>query len=433
MAIYLGNTPIAENVTIQQGGGVTIDDTLSDTSENPVQNKVINAALNSKANTSDLSAHADNADIHVTTAEKATWNSKAELSDIPTTLPANGGNSDTSNSVKTTVLIGTAGKCAYSSILDWANNTPGNAWACVISAYGLPTDAPTQNEAIVSLECDTETIRKYVEWKVYDGGQSRVLKRCIFGTNWHGDWFNVADGGNAAAVNGRHSGRIPTQDASGNYWNENSTDINDAFIQWDGSTYFKLKTVGGNLTMVDNADTLDGKHASDFALKTDIPTTLPANGGNSNTTNHQINHYLGQNVDILTYATSDNCPQNVNTKVRIMNCPTCPTNYGYNAADNDFWYDIYKLDSNSWVTIKAYDVRGNVEFINSYCNGPWSGWVRCNDGGNAATANFATHSDYAGGSVQPTASNVCLRNLSSGTAAANTTNCPSGAWYGKHS
>ena len=67
MAIYLGNTPIAENVTIQQGGGVTIDDTLSDTSKNPVQNKVINAALNNKA----------------------------ELTDIPTTLPANGGNADT--------------------------------------------------------------------------------------------------------------------------------------------------------------------------------------------------------------------------------------------------------------------------------------------------------------------------------------------------
>ena len=67
MAIYLGNTPIAENVTIQQGGGVTIDDTLSDTSKNPVQNKVIKMALDNKAN----------------------------LSDIPTKLPANGGNADT--------------------------------------------------------------------------------------------------------------------------------------------------------------------------------------------------------------------------------------------------------------------------------------------------------------------------------------------------
>ena len=58
--LYLGNKEIT-------GGGVTIDDTLSDTSKNPVQNKVINAALNNKA----------------------------DLTDIPTALPANGGNADT--------------------------------------------------------------------------------------------------------------------------------------------------------------------------------------------------------------------------------------------------------------------------------------------------------------------------------------------------
>ena len=42
-----------------------------------------------------IEAHAGNADIHVTAAEKATWNGKAELSDIPTKLPADGGNAAT--------------------------------------------------------------------------------------------------------------------------------------------------------------------------------------------------------------------------------------------------------------------------------------------------------------------------------------------------
>ena len=59
----------------------TVDNALSDTSENPVQNKVINAALNSKANASDLSEHAGNAEIHVTAEEKAAWNSKADSAD----------------------------------------------------------------------------------------------------------------------------------------------------------------------------------------------------------------------------------------------------------------------------------------------------------------------------------------------------------------
>ena len=42
-----------------------------------------------------INMHSGNAEIHVTAEEKAAWNDKAELTDIPTTLPANGGNADT--------------------------------------------------------------------------------------------------------------------------------------------------------------------------------------------------------------------------------------------------------------------------------------------------------------------------------------------------
>lgn len=44
-----------------------------------------------------ISAHAGNAEVHVTTDEKSAWNAKAELSDIPTSLPADGGNAATVN------------------------------------------------------------------------------------------------------------------------------------------------------------------------------------------------------------------------------------------------------------------------------------------------------------------------------------------------
>lgn len=53
------------------------------------------ATWNGKAEQKDLSEHADNGEIHVSADEKAAWNGKAELSDIPSTLPANGGNADT--------------------------------------------------------------------------------------------------------------------------------------------------------------------------------------------------------------------------------------------------------------------------------------------------------------------------------------------------
>ena len=41
-----------------------------------------------------INAHAGNAEIHVTAEEKEKWDGKAELTDIPTSLPANGGNAD---------------------------------------------------------------------------------------------------------------------------------------------------------------------------------------------------------------------------------------------------------------------------------------------------------------------------------------------------
>ena len=42
-----------------------------------------------------IEAHAGNAEIHVTAAEKSAWNGKAEVSDIPDKLPADGGNANT--------------------------------------------------------------------------------------------------------------------------------------------------------------------------------------------------------------------------------------------------------------------------------------------------------------------------------------------------
>lgn len=44
-----------------------------------------------------IESHANNEEIHVTPKERVAWNGKAEMSDIPKALPANGGNADTVN------------------------------------------------------------------------------------------------------------------------------------------------------------------------------------------------------------------------------------------------------------------------------------------------------------------------------------------------
>ena len=68
----------------------------SDYSTNPFRNSAASGGSDADdVARAAIEAHAGNADIHVTAAEKASWNGKAELSDIPTKLPANGGNADT--------------------------------------------------------------------------------------------------------------------------------------------------------------------------------------------------------------------------------------------------------------------------------------------------------------------------------------------------
>ena len=155
-----------------------------------------------------IEAHAGNAGIHVTADEKASWNGKAELSDIPTKVSELSNDSGyivspdggVAIGTRTLTLIGTAENCTFGSILDWANSTANNSSACTISAYGIPVDAPTQNEALLTLSVDTTGARKYIEWRVYAGDQHKFMRRCIYGATWNGDWFNIADGGSAASV-----------------------------------------------------------------------------------------------------------------------------------------------------------------------------------------------------------------------------------------
>lgn len=302
----------------------------------------------------------------------------SDILNFPTSLPARGGNADTVD-----------GKHAndFSQIIDFSNISTDTK-----TAIGIPykittyrcenwTDYPTEapdgqgmiiaahyNGAGTAVGVDSMWVRQLYITPHYN---YKIWQRLIVDTTVS-EWTNVADGGNADTLDGKHASDFVQK--SGDSMSGNlRMETNQLWFGTGGITQFCFEDTNGVLNLKNH----------------DLRTIFSAdyNGSyatNAATASHQINHYLGQGIDVLTYAASDNCPYNVNTKVRIMHSPTCPTNYGYDAANNDFWYDIYKLD-NSWVTIKAYDIRGNVEFMNSRLNGTWTGWIRCNDGGNADT------------------------------------------------
>lgn len=70
-----------------------IDDTSTTATDKTWSAKKINE--NDEIARAAINAHSGNEEIHVTADEKATWNGKADLTDIPTELPADGGNADT--------------------------------------------------------------------------------------------------------------------------------------------------------------------------------------------------------------------------------------------------------------------------------------------------------------------------------------------------
>lgn len=355
--LYLGNKEIT-------GGGVTIDDSLSDTSKNPVQNKVITNALNTKAN----------------------------LTDIPTTLPANGGNADTVDGLHAVSFLQNLGFWSTGSIKDLLLSSSASGTVFIDNTV---SDMPVDNaywfgfidRKVSNIIARVVSINNKAKYSItYNGGLQ----------TWYG-WVNEADGGNAANAQSLNGFTVPNSglDLIGNPTASGGKPVLGVFDDTNGANaFYDIRQSNGDITRVQLNPYIAGDDALlrvfKYIAETDTWTEgLVNKAASANVSCHQIEFYLADGTDILSYIASDMCPAPFSTVVRIMHSPTCPTNYGYSASDNDFFYHIFKLD-NSWSTVKAYDVRGNVEFINSCLNGTWSGWIKSSDGGNAATVNGLT-------------------------------------------
>ena len=161
---------------------------------------------------------------------------------------------------------------------------------------------------------------------------------------------------------------------------------------------------------------------------TDIPTELPANGGNADTVdNKHASEFMQFLGDIRTGSLLDyilSLDKSGFLYCGSANCTDMPVDGSYFMVEVRCYATVREAIATSFSTGAVY--------TNRYSSSKWSGWKNVADGGNAATANTAS-------TLATTSSNICLRNLSSGTAeatwntATSTGNCPVGAWYGKHS
>lgn len=275
-----------------------VDDSLSDTSEHPVQNKVITASLNNKAN----------------------------LTDIPTSLPANGGNADTVGNISATNLVRTLGVISDTDFLNnaafYEYSYEASINATTASAIGLPA-------------------------KFY------IIKG-----------FQFVNNGKYAvqiAYPRNHTGQAMIRYANGTDW-----------TSWKG--------LGDGC----NADTVDGKHATEFFPKSDLSHSFA----------------LGTNPSANESKLMAFCDSTGSTSKLL----------GWLAHTQ-------YADGTSAIGIV---VRNNVVSGQTL----FGVTVRISEDGKTYYATTMTPSS-------PSLS--ALRNIASGTAAATMSNCPNGCWYGQHS
>lgn len=169
-----------------------------------------------------------------------------------------------------------------------------------------------------------------------------------------------ANGGNADTVDGFNAYQLQCLQNTG-------VPYGDMWIEskWNG-TYFDTYAQpmnGDKLKVsVSNADTVDGKHSSDF---------LPRNWTKIT------------EQDIIAYAINT-LPDNSFTVIDCYNGTNVPS--GYSTTSNDFMHYINKISS-AWIQFLSIDVRSNRTFRARVHGGVINTWTEVCDGGNAAKVN----------------------------------------------
>ena len=267
-----------------------------------------------------INAHSGNAEIHVTASEKTSWNDKAELTDIPTTLPANGGNADTVGNLPASSFLGSNTNFNY----HFKNGT-GTLAISTIKEEG---------HLFVFNFTDTPTAYGFLDVSSFDGEGFAPAPFGLVRQVWT-DWANPS---------------------------ERFVRIYKATSETDGEWTDWSRC---------NADTLDGKHASEFASYQGYAPI-----------------YTGDILDIPEMGTYS-C-----TTTACANLPSEIASWCYVTAFKfrDAGYKRFIC-----VALNDVSVYPNVIWLASESNKSSDGkliWSKANDGGNAATLESHPASDF---------------------------------------
>lgn len=409
-------------------------------------------------------------------------------SEIPTTLPADGGNADTVDEKHASDFIQALGNIASGSIKDVVLNC--NAVGATAFVSNAVTDMPFDNAYWFCYITGGGTGHRCITAIHLGVGKTYQMSYNNSTGMWN-DWFNVADGGDADTLDGLNATsfmqKVTTIPVSDSFTNDNaindvdgkalyreyirkradSTGVDRYYRVYapNGSSYSDLKVTNTDTTTTWNI-TGSGINAinlmvnSQSVLTTASPSaTTSANGLMASTDKAKLDNtnvaYGTCTTAAATAAKVVTISGNTNWKlavgstviVKFTNTNTasnCTLNVNSSGA-KQIWYNTAVNTGNS-STIFGYANR----YIKFMYDGTYWVWMGMSMDANTWTEASTTANGYVSTGAQTfagaktfngvvkvagatDASVSQVRNIAAGTAAATTSNCPNGALYGQYS
>lgn len=347
------------------------------------------------AGASDLTTHKNDTTVHITAEERVKWDGKADKSDIPTKLPADGGNADTLDGKHANDIAYNPNILINSNFrLNQNKATTYNAdWEYTVDRWQAFGHVITvaDNGIVIKTRDDADYCSLLQRNRVYGLlGEKIALSVKINGEIYSGV-VQIAAYDTAASVALPGSSRAELAYTS------------------DGILLVQLYINKSQVWTINWVKAEIGDMATPYQPPNYDVELLKIQG-----------YPVQTNGSILLYA--DNLiDNNAEFTWRSWNPTDPPVGSG-----GDYVVRAFKSTSQV-ITILAFNVATNEIYkINKY-GSTWdtTAWRRLSDGGNAASVN--------GVSVQDNAQAIGLHQMFVGTADAASVTIPAGAWYGRHS
>lgn len=377
-----------------------------------------------------------------------------------------GGNADKAKRVTCEGIIGTSDSCTYKTLLDWANHYTDQgcaAWAFIISEYGFPDDMPKQFEASVKIESDETGDRRIVTCTEY-GTINSSYTRTIYNKSWYNEWQRTNDGGNATTLGNLSASQFMQyigQQSDATILNDTTyrinyiADIADGTLiglpvnGWYHIVHLIHQNANGHNCQLAFPLNFDGAAYWRNAIgKTWQAWKSFSDGGNSATVNgYTVNSNVPANAkftdttySVATTGSSGLMSANDKSKLDgIANQANKYTHPSYTARTGVPTANQTPAFGGTFtVTQPVSDASGHITAMTSRTVTIPSTAATTGTAGLVSTSaqTFAGNKTF-NGQILPNGATAYgtpqARKLASGTAAATTSNCPSGAWYGQHS